>query len=140
MKYTVKTLADLAGVSVRTLRYYDEIGLLRPEYVDTSGYRIYEQAQIDELQQILFYKEMGISLEEINKMVHSDDFDHLAALKEHRQQLEKKQEQLKKLLNNVNKTIKAEEGNSKINDKEKFEGFITDKINQNEQEYGKEIR
>ena len=65
MEYTVNRLAQISGVSKRTLRYYDEIGLLRPERVNPNGYRIYGQMQVDLLQQILFYRELGLPLEEI---------------------------------------------------------------------------
>jgi DNA-binding transcriptional MerR regulator len=63
MEYTVKELAQLAGISTRTLRYYDEIGILKPARINSSGYRIYSKAEVDRLQQILFYKELGVSLD-----------------------------------------------------------------------------
>ena len=65
MEYTVNKLAQLSGVSGRTLRYYDQIGLLKPARINSSGYRIYGQKEGDLLQQILFYRELGVSLEEI---------------------------------------------------------------------------
>ena len=68
MEYTVNRLAQISGVSKRTLRYYDEIGLLRPERVNPNGYRIYGQMQVDLLQQILFYRELGLPLEEIRDL------------------------------------------------------------------------
>lgn len=67
MEYTIKGLTDLAGVSTRTLRYYDEIGLLKPKRINESGYRIYGPKEVDTLQQILFYRELGVSLDEIKK-------------------------------------------------------------------------
>ena len=67
MEYTIKNLAQLAGVSVRTLRYYDEIGLLKPCRVNLSGYRIYGEKEVDLLQQILFYKSIDMKLEEISR-------------------------------------------------------------------------
>ncbi|GAA3327935.1 hypothetical protein GCM10020331_069880 [Ectobacillus funiculus] len=63
MEYTVQRLGQMAGVSTRTLRYYDEIGILRPARINSSGYRIYGQEEVDRLQQILFYRELGVSLE-----------------------------------------------------------------------------
>ena len=63
MEYTVQKLAQLAGVSSRTLRYYDEIGILKPARTNSSGYRIYGQQEVDRLQQILFYRELGVTLE-----------------------------------------------------------------------------
>ncbi|MFP3361328.1 MerR family transcriptional regulator, partial [Planococcus sp. SIMBA_143] len=62
MEYTVKKLGEIAGVSTRTLRYYDEIELLKPARTNSSGYRIYGQKEVDRLQQILFYKELGVGL------------------------------------------------------------------------------
>ena len=87
MEYTVQKLAQLAGVSSRTLRYYDEIGLLKPARINSSGYRIYGSAEIDKLQQILFYRELGVELEKIKKIIHSSSFDSLKALQEHRTKL-----------------------------------------------------
>ena len=81
MKYTVQRLANMAGVSPRTLRYYDEIGLLKPARVNESGYRIYGRKEVDRLQQILFYKELGIGLEEIKTIMDSPEFDRLKALR-----------------------------------------------------------
>lgn len=69
MEYTVQKLSKLAGISTRTLRYYDEIGILKPARINSSGYRIYSQKEIDRLQQILFYKELGVDLESIKKYV-----------------------------------------------------------------------
>ena len=73
MEYTVNRLAQISGVSKRTLRYYDEIGLLRPERVNPNGYRIYGQMQVDLLQQILFYRELGLPLEEIREIIKIPD-------------------------------------------------------------------
>ncbi|MDP4158116.1 MAG: MerR family transcriptional regulator, partial [Bacillota bacterium] len=69
MEFTVQSLGKLAGVSTRTLRYYDEIGILKPARINSSGYRIYGQREVDRLQQILFYRELGVSLEDIKKII-----------------------------------------------------------------------
>ena len=71
MEYTVSKLAKLSGVSARTLRYYDQIGLLEPKRVNPSGYRIYGEAEVNLLQQILFYRELEMSLNDIKDIVHS---------------------------------------------------------------------
>ncbi len=76
MEYTVQKLGHLAGVSTRTLRYYDEIGILKPARINSSGYRIYGQAEVNRLQQILFYRELGMGLENIKKLVTSPSFDN----------------------------------------------------------------
>lgn len=83
MEYTVNRLAKMAGVSTRTLRYYDEIGLLQPSRISSNGYRIYGRKGVDRLQQILFYRELGVPLEEIKRILSSEDFDGLAALESH---------------------------------------------------------
>ncbi|HHU73523.1 MAG TPA: MerR family transcriptional regulator [Clostridiales bacterium] len=140
MEYTVQKLANLAGISTRTLRYYDEIGILKPARINSSGYRIYGQAEVDRLQLILFYRELDLNLETIKQIITSEAFDKTAALKEHRKQLMAKREQLDLLISNVEKTIEVNEGRSKMSDKEKFEGFKKSMLDDNEKKYGKEIR
>lgn len=138
--YTVKALAKLAGVSPRTLRYYDEIGLLRPARINSSGYRIYSRQEVDLLQQIMFYRELGFSLNTIKEIITSDEFDLLAALKEHRAALLEKRARLDKLIANVEKTIMAKEGGMEMSDKEKFEGFKERLIKENKERFGDEVR
>ncbi|MBD0381973.1 MerR family transcriptional regulator [Paenibacillus sedimenti] len=140
MEYTVQKLGRLAGISTRTLRYYDEIGILKPARMSSSGYRIYGQAEVDRLQQILFYRELGVSLDNIKEIVTSPSFDGAKALKEHREQLLDKRKQLDLLIANVEKTIALSEGRMTMTDKEKFEGFKQQLIDDNEKKYGKEIR
>ncbi|WP_160725419.1 MerR family transcriptional regulator [Bacillus sp. USDA818B3_A] len=140
MEYTVQKLASLAGISTRTLRYYDEIGILKPARISSSGYRIYGQAEVDRLQQILFYRELDVSLEKIKEIVYDPSFDGAAALREHREKLLERKKQLDLLIANVDKTIALTEGRIKMSDKEKFEGFKKKMIEENEKNYGKEIR
>lgn len=83
IEYTIKKVAELSGVSSRTLRYYDEIRLLTPARVSTSGYRIYGTAEIDRLQQILFYRSLGLSLEQIATVLDSPDYNAHTALTQH---------------------------------------------------------
>lgn len=140
MEYTVQKLGKMAGVSTRTLRYYDEIGILKPARINSSGYRIYGEKEVDRLQQILFYRELGVSLESIKEIITSPSFDGTAALREHREKLLEKREQLNMLIANVDKTIAATEGRIKMSNKEKFEGFKQKMIDENEKKYGEEIR
>lgn len=140
MEYTVLKLSKLAGVSSRTLRYYDEIGILKPARINSSGYRIYGEKEIDQLQQILFYKELGLDLTSIKEIVTAPSFDRTHALREHREKLFEKRIQLDLLIANVEKTIALTEGSVKMGDKEKFEGFKQKMIDDNEKKYGKEIR
>lgn len=140
MEYTVQKLGELAGISTRTLRYYDEIGILKPARINSSGYRIYGQAEVDRLQQILFYRELGVSLDSIKNIITAPSFDGANALKEHREKLLERREQLDLLIANVDKTIAVTEGRIKMANKEKFEGFKQKMIEDNEKKYGKEIR
>lgn len=140
MEYSVQKLSQLAGVSARTLRYYDEIGILKPARINSSGYRIYGRAEVDRLQQILFYKALGVKLDVIKQIMTSPDYDPARALREHRAQLLDKRKQLDVLIANVEKTIASMEGRSTMTDQEKFEGFKQQLIDENERKYGKEIR
>lgn len=140
MEYSISKLAHLSGVSTRTLRYYDEMNLLKPARINSSGYRIYGSKEIKLLQQILFYRELGISLEEIKNLLISPSFDEVTALKEHRMRLLEKSEQIQTLICTVEKTIAEAEGRITMSDKEKFEGFKKNLIHENEEKYGKEIR
>ena len=139
MEYTVQKLAQMAGVSTRTLRYYHEIDILKPERINSSGYRIYGHAEVDRLQQILFYRELGVSLESIKDIVTAPSFNGAQALREHREKLLEKREQLDVLISNVEKTIALTEGRINMMDKEKFEGFKQKLVDDNEAKYGKEI-
>jgi DNA-binding transcriptional MerR regulator len=140
MEYTVHKLGKMAGISTRTLRYYDEIGMLKPARINSSGYRIYGEQEVNLLQQILFYKELGIKLETINQIVTSPTFDEAKALADHRSQLLDKRAQLDLLIANVEKTISSKGGEIEMTNNEKFEGFKQKMIDQNEKTYGKEIR
>jgi DNA-binding transcriptional MerR regulator len=140
MEYTVLKLAMMAGISTRTLRYYDEIGILKPARTNSSGYRIYGLNEVDQLQQILFYRELGVSLESIRDIVTDPSFGEVRALKEHREKLLEKRQQLDRMLANVDKTIAVKEGRTTMRDEEKFAGFKQKLIEDNEKKYGKEVR
>lgn len=119
----VKELAGLVGISVRTLHYYDEIGLLSPEETTDSGYRLYSNENLEMLQQILFFRELDMPLKEIKQMISSTSFDKQEALRQHQKMLLEKRSQLDKLINTVDKSIKHMKGEIQMTDKEKFEGF-----------------
>lgn len=123
MIYTVKQLADLAGVSRRTLHYYDEIGLLKPSEIGDNGYRYYDDDAVLCLQQILFFRELGLSLDEIGTAVDAPDFDILQALNNHRRALVQKARRLDNLIQTIDKTIDHLEGNIKMSTNEFFTGF-----------------
>lgn len=140
MEYTVSGLGKTAGVSTRTLRYYDKINLLKPSKINSSGYRIYSQKEVDLLQQILFYRELGMSLENIRSITASPDFDKVKALSGHLADLVAKRNQLDLLIANAQKTIACVKGETVMSDKEKFEGFKQKLVDDNEKQYGPEIR
>jgi DNA-binding transcriptional MerR regulator len=136
MSYTVKQLADLAGVSPRTLHYYDQIGLLRPEKVARNGYRFYSDPAMLRLQQILFFKELGFSLEEIREILDRPGFNVRQALQLHKVGLQERLERLKRLIATVDKTILNLEGAYPMKKKQYFEAFSEEK----QQRYEQEIR
>ncbi|NMB02087.1 MAG: MerR family transcriptional regulator [Firmicutes bacterium] len=140
MEYTVKQLGDLAGVSGRTLRYYDQIDLLKPAMTNEAGYRIYGQKEVNRLQQILFYRELGVDLRTIKDLLESPSFEERQALLNHREQLLERRQQLDLLIRNVEQTIAALEGGRPMTDQERFVGFKEKLIKENEEKYGKEIR
>lgn len=140
MEYTIGGLAALAGVSVRTLRYYDRTGLLRPARAPSSGYRVYGPAEVDTLQRILFYRELGMELKKIKQLISDPSSDSLSALRAYRAELLRRQERLSLLIRNVDRTIQAQKGGTPMNDKEKFEGFKRALVEENEARYGAEIR
>ncbi len=140
MEYTILKLAKIANISTRTLRYYDEINLLKPRRINSSGYRIYGSEEVDILQQILFYRQFGLELTEIKDILNNTEFNKINALCEHKKKLYEKREQIDILIKNIEKTIAASEGSIIMSDNEKFEGFKQKLIDENEEKYGKEIR
>ena len=140
MEYSINKLSKLAGISTRALLYYDEIGLLSPKRISSNDYRVYSQNEVDLLQQILFFRELGMPLYEIKKIVWSKEYDGAAALQAHLTALKAKRKQIESLIINVEKTIAASKGAITMSDKEKFEGFKKNLIVENEKSYGKEIR
>ena len=134
MSYTVKQLADLAGVSPRTLHYYDQIGLLRPEKVARNGYRCYDDLAMLRLQQILFFKELGFSLEQIREIMDQPGFNLQQALQLHKAGLQERLERLKRLIATVDRTILNLEGAYPMNKRQYFEGFSEEKQKRYEQE------
>jgi DNA-binding transcriptional MerR regulator len=140
MEYTINELGKLAGVSTRTLRYYDGIGLLKPERINSSGYRIYGPKQTERLQQIMFYRELGVELGRIAEILSAPGFEKQKALKGHLEALKERRARLDALIKNLEKTISAEKGETTMTDRERFEGFKKNKLEENERKYGAEIR
>lgn len=140
MEYTVNRLAKLAGISSRTLRYYDEIGLLKPTRISSSGYRIYGKEEVDRLQLILFYKELGLELDTIMKIINMPNFDELTALSQHHRRLLEERYRIELLIQNVEKTLAYKRGENEMKDNEKFEGLKDKLLKENEEKFGHEIR
>jgi len=140
MEYTINKLAKLAGITTRTLRHYDEIGLLSPTRSSSNGYRIYGQLEVDKLQHILFYRELGLPLDEIKRLIGDEVFDPDDTLQNHLLALQAKRDQLNTLIATVEKTILTKKGAIKMTNEEKFKGFKQQLVEDNEQKYGAEIR
>ena len=133
MAYTVKRVAAVSGVSVRTLHFYDEVGLLKPAYHGANGYRFYEDSQLLTLQQILFYRELGFELKQIKGILCRGDFDKLAALESHRRLLQQDLARTRKLIVTIDKTIEHLKGTKKMKAKEMFTGFNPEEQTRHEQ-------
>ncbi|MBA2650861.1 MAG: MerR family transcriptional regulator [Tatlockia sp.] len=132
MPYTVIKLAKLSGVSPRTLRFYDEISLLKPAFYGENNYRYYEEEQLLMLQQILFYRELGFPLDEIQRIIAAPDFDKVEALVSHKSKLELTLARTEKLVKTINKTIEHLRGNLTMPDSEMYDGFDPKKQQEHE--------
>lgn len=129
MSYTIKKLADLAGVSVRTLQYYDDIGLLNPSRVKSNDYRQYGETELLKLQQILFFRELDFPLLEIKKIISSSHFNMQEALKDQRKLIELKKDRLQKLIATIDKTIKKINKETTMEDTELYGDFSEKEMN-----------
>lgn len=125
MNYTIKKLATIAGISVRTLHYYDEIGLLKPSFLHENGYRYYEEKELRKLQQILFFRELDFSLEQIKAMVTSSSFDEKKAFEDQKKLLVLKKVKLEKLIETIDNTLK---GGKTMNNDDLFGSFSDEDI------------
>lgn len=140
MEYTIQKLSRLAGVSTRTLRFYDEIGLLKPKRTSSSGYRIYGETEVDRLQQILFFKQLSFSLDKIKAAMDDPAYDAEQSLVAHKQALLEKKKEIELLIKTVDATLEEKRGGRRMSDKEKFEGLKKEQLDENEIRYGQEIR
>ena len=120
---TVKQLSDLAGITRRTLHYYDEIDLLKPTETCSNGYRYYGEDAILRLQQILLYRQLGLSLDMIRRILNNPSFDVIAALQNHKKELKKRVDQLQRLEKTVDDTILYIEGKKQMSQKQLFKAF-----------------
>ena len=106
---TISQVAKLTGVSTRTLQYYDEIGLLKPSEITDSGYRLYNDDALQELQQILFFKELGFKLTEIREILQRPDFDRITAYKKQKELLLLKRNRTDRLIQLLERLEKGEQ-------------------------------
>jgi DNA-binding transcriptional MerR regulator len=137
--YSIKQLAELAGVTTRALRFYDSMGLLCPKRL-ANGYRAFGPKDVDRLQMILFYREMDLPLDEIARLLGPDSTDAAQTLSEHLATLKSRRKRLDMLIETMERTIAARQGGTPMSDKEKFEAFKKEALRDNEQRYGAEIR
>jgi MerR family transcriptional regulator, thiopeptide resistance regulator len=121
--YTVQKLAQIAGVTPRTLRHYDAIGLLKPDTIGENGYRYYNEHSVILLQQILLYREMEIPLDDIKQILVQPDFDVISSLEKHRAELTQRITRLHRLIKTIEKTIAHQRGDLEMENKQFFEGF-----------------
>src|SRR5258706_985569 len=143
MAYTVNQLALMSGVTVRTLHFFDEMALITPANARANGYRIYEERKLLMLKQILFYRELGFELKRIKEILSQGQFEKIAALKSHRQVLEKSVARTRTLMATIDKTISHLKGTKKMKSEELFIGFSIgagkDRFNDGFNRYGATI-
>nr|WP_321306723.1 MerR family transcriptional regulator [uncultured Sphaerochaeta sp.] len=140
MKYTIKEMAELSGVSERTLRFWEEYGLLIPVRHPQNGYRLYGKKELLIIQQILFYRELEFSLKTIKSLLDDPNFEAGSALEKQRELLLEKRNKLDQLIQTITYTIQESKGEITMSDKDHFEGFKKQMIAENESNYGEEIR
>lgn len=140
MSYTINKIAQMAGVTLRTLRYYDKIGLLAPSTRSEAGYRLYSDEDVEKLQQILFFREMDFPLAKIQQIMSNPDFDRKKALATQIEFLEKRAERYTKLSKLAKATLQNLEGGIKMDNKELFEAFDYDKMMEDQKQYEDEVK
>lgn len=123
MLYKIGELAKRSGISIRTLRYYEEIELLLPKEILDSGYRLYGENEALRLQQILFYKELGYSLKDIKLILTKEDFNLLNSLQLQKKELLKRQDNLNELIKTLDNTIVKLQNGEVMNIEELYKGF-----------------
>ncbi|ADM39641.1 MerR family transcriptional regulator [Bacillus spizizenii] len=140
MKYQVKQVADIAGVSIRTLHHYDDIQLLNPSALTDAGYRLYSDADLERLQQILFFREIGFRLDDIKEMLDHPNFDRKAALQSQKDMLMKKKQRMEEMIQTIDRTLQSIEGGEHMNKRDLFAGLSMKDIEEHQQTYSDEVR
>jgi DNA-binding transcriptional MerR regulator len=121
--FTVKQLSKMAGITPRALRYYDELGLLKPSSIGDNRYRYYNEESLMRLQQIMLYREFDLPLDKIKVIIDRGDFDILNALESHKKELQKRITRMEHLITTVDNTILHLKGKKGMSKKQFFEGF-----------------
>lgn len=137
MLLSIGALSKLSGVSVRALHHYDQMGLLHPSKTAESGYRYYDDAEVERLWQILFYRELDFPLKEIAAILSSPEFDRTRALQEHRALLEQKRERLDGLISLISNTLKGDKTNTM---EQEFKPFDTGEIDAMREQFANEAK
>ena len=140
MSYLINELAKLAGISTRTLRYYDKQGLLKARRNPENNYRYYEESEVDQLQKILFLKLFDLPLEQIKQVMQTSSETQYQVLRNQRGKLVAREQYLDDLIRNLDKTLATMKGEAQMTDTEKFATLKTEIISKNEKQYGREIR
>lgn len=140
MEYTIQQLSRLSGVTTRALRWYDKLGLLTPSGRTEGGYRRYGPAEVDRLQDILYYRALGVELARVKEILDNPSFDRLAVLRGHLSALEGERERIQGLIDSVKETIRTQERDEIMSDEKKFEAFKRQFVAEKERLYGAEAR
>lgn len=140
MSYSINELAKLAGISTRTLRYYDKQGLLKARRNPENNYRYYEESEVDQLQKILFLKLFDLPLEQIKQVMQTSPKTQYQVLRNQRSKLVAREQYLGDLIKNLDKTLATMKGETQMTDTEKFATLKKEMISKNEKQYGREIR
>ncbi|WP_245602266.1 MerR family transcriptional regulator [Peribacillus kribbensis] len=138
--YKVKEVSEMTGISVRTLHHYDEIGLLKPQWVNSAGHRTYSDENLTRLQQILFLKELEFPLAEVKDILDNPDFDRREALLAQKKMLLAKQNRLEQIIQTINLSIENLEGGNTMDSKDQFHGFDVSEIEKYKDRYREEVR
>lgn len=138
--YKISEVAAISGVSIRTLQYYDKIDLLKPKLINEVGYRFYTDKEIEILQQILFFKELDFSLDEIKNILNSDNYDKEKSLRSQKELLIEKRKRLDRIIKTLDKTINSIKEGEKMNKEEMFKGFDTTDIDEQKAKYADETK
>lgn len=124
---TVKQLAAISGVTVRTLHHYDEIGLLKPAHIGANGYRYYGRAEMLRLQRILFHRELGVPLGDIAGLLELEGADQVGVLLRHREKLEAERERFRVLIETIDRTVADIKGETPMPNADLYKGFSAER-------------